>query len=109
MTHLYLTGDNTVSTVCGSILGETFQHKNVQSSVNTCFNDHEDPDIPVKTSRIRFGRKHFISAKRQFNNFDRGYPVPKKKYGSRLRPQCIAYVVRYIEEVCSWTIAQCED
>ena len=100
VTQLYLTGDNTVSTVCASILGKTLGHTNVQSSVTTCFKDHEDSEIPVKASRIRFGRKRFVSAKCQFNNFCKGYPVPKRKYGSRLRPQCIASAIQYIEEVC---------
>ena len=78
VTQLYLTGENAVSTVCGSILGKTLKLKNIQSSVNTCFDNHEDPKIPVKTSRIRFGRKRFVSAKRQFNDLYKGYPVPKK-------------------------------
>ena len=59
VTQLYLTGDNTVSTVCASILGKTLGHTNVQSSVTTCFKDHEDSEIPVKASRIRFGKKRF--------------------------------------------------
>ena len=97
LTHLYLTANNDVSTVCATLLGKSLHHRQIQSSITDTFENIVDPECSVKISRLKFGKEKFTKTKKLFETLCLGTALPKRQYPFRVDPSCVATCIQYLQ------------